>query len=221
MTPRQVATKVVIKEFLEGTFLQEDAPAAPGLILPSTQQVSRLNIMGIVLHKEKVGNITTFLIDDGSGKAAIRFFEETPLTSLLTPGEAILIIGKPRRYNQERYISPEIVKKVSLSWLKLRAAELAGRLGTPQKKEGGAGSEDGEEKRSTPILPNLVEERAGGKILPNRKLIQLISSLDLGEGVKIEEIIERSPLPETENILEKMLETGEIFQVLPGRIKVL
>ena len=159
------------------------------------------------------------MIDDGSGKAAVRFFEETSATSALAPGDAVLIIGRPRRYNQERYISPEIAKKVSLPWLKLRATELADRLGTLQKKDIFAEEETG--KYSRGVLVEEAEEKGGEEIVPSRKLAQLIRSLDLGEGARIEEIIEQSPLQETEKILEKMLKTGEIFQVLPGRVKVL
>src|SRR3989338_1707995 len=101
VTPRQVAVKITIKEVLEGTFIQEDNQSSPDLILPSMQRVFRLNIMGILLQKERVGNITTLWIDDGSGKMPVRFFEEDPAISALAPGEALLIISKPRKYNQE------------------------------------------------------------------------------------------------------------------------
>ena len=37
----------------------------------------------------------------------------------------------------------------------------------------------------------------------------------------MEEIISKSPLNNTEQLLEKMLESGEIFQNSPGKVKVL
>ncbi len=218
---RQVATKIAIREFLEGTFLQEDSESAPGLILPSNQRVFRLNVMGVVLDKEKIGNITTFLIDDGSGKVAVRFFEDTPAASALARGEALLLIGKPRKYNQEKYISPEIIKKISPPWLKLRAAELAGRLGLTQKRGASLENKSDNEKGNASFSLEVVEETVGEETIPSKKVVQLIRSLDSGGGVRIEEILEKSPLGETEKILKKMLESGEIFQVLPGRVKVL
>ena len=57
--------------------------------------------------------------------------------------------------------------------------------------------------------------------LPSQKIMGIIKELDKGSGAFIEEIIERSPLEETEKIIEKMLESGEIFKNMPGKIKAL
>ena len=220
VTPRQVAVKITIKEVLEGTFIQEDNQSSPELILPSMQRVFRLNIMGILLQKERVGNITTLWIDDGSGKMPVRFFEEDPAISALAPGEALLIISKPRKYNQEIYLSPEIVKKVSISWLKVRVAELDRKPGGLLKRE--EFSMKGGFSKVPPAAPlEIINEKISEEILPNLKIAQLIKSLDSGGGARIEEVLEKSPLGQTEIVLEKMLENGEIFQVLPGRVKVL
>ena len=59
------------------------------------------------------------------------------------------------------------------------------------------------------------------KPLPTQKLIQIIQKLDGGEGVLIEKLIKESPLKETEQIIEKMIKNGDIFQNLPGKVKVL
>jgi len=63
----------------------------------------------------------------------------------------------------------------------------------------------------------MVEE----EVLPVEKVMNLIKELDKGQGVLIEELIERSPLKETEVLLTKMLEKGEIFQNAPGKVKML
>ena len=57
--------------------------------------------------------------------------------------------------------------------------------------------------------------------LPIQKIIHLITELDKGDGVFIEEIIEKSTLNETEKLIQNMLENGDIFQNYPGKIKVL
>ena len=57
--------------------------------------------------------------------------------------------------------------------------------------------------------------------MPTEKIIHLIKELDSGDGALIEDVIERSPLDETNKLLETMLEKGDIFQSQPGKIKVL
>ena len=61
----------------------------------------------------------------------------------------------------------------------------------------------------------------GEEILPAEKMMSLIKELDRGQGVLIEELIEKSPLKETELLITKMLENGEIFQNAPGKVKIL
>jgi len=63
-----------------------------------------------------------------------------------------------------------------------------------------------------------VEENV---LLPVQKIINLIKELDPGEGVMIEELISKSMLNDTEKLIEKMLEAGDIYQNLPGKVKVL
>ena len=65
---------------------------------------------------------------------------------------------------------------------------------------------------------NISEE---AELLPIQKLTNLIKELDTGDGVLIEEVISKSPLNDTEQLIEKMLENGDIFQNLPGKVKVL
>ena len=85
------------------------------------QKISRINLIAAIVRKEKIGTITNMLLDDGSGKIIIRSFEENKKIEELKVGDVAIVIGKVRAYNQERYISPEICKKVNPLWLKLRA----------------------------------------------------------------------------------------------------
>ena len=43
----------------------------------------------------------------------------------------------------------------------------------------------------------------------------------MGEGAPIEEVIEQSKISNTNKIITKMLESGDIFQLSPGRVKLL
>ena len=77
-----------------------------------------------------------------------------------------------------------------------------------------------------PIAENVVllpptGATADEPLLPRQKIAQLIKEMDDGKGVLIEDLLEKSPIQETEQVLGQMLESGEIFQILPGKVKVL
>ena len=210
---REIAYKILLGQLREGKIVQEEGIHL--LMLPSLEKVIRVNVIATILIKEKVGNITNILVDDGTGQVVLRFFEQLPLIEQIQIGNTILIIGKPRMYNQEVYLSPEIVKKVLPAWLQIRKKELLQNysLNSPPKTNLSDLPEEGKKV----IVEQMVEE----EVLPVEKVMNLIKELDKGQGVLIEELIERSPLKETEVLLTKMLEKGEIFQNAPGKVKML
>ena len=206
----QTAIKILIKDILEGYLTQENNEGLT-FLQTTSKRIHRINLIGVVVKKEKIGSITNVFVDDASGKIVIRFFEENKSTEKISVGDVIVVVGKIRSYQEEKYISPEIVKKVAPLWLKVRSLELSL-------------SEEKESKEDLPIEKveeEKVLEKKEVSLLPFQKIAKLIKELDQGEGVLIEEIIEKSSLQETEQILDKMLETGDIFQNLPGKIKVL
>ena len=216
---RYVAIKTTIKVLLEGEYKQENEETPNYLLTIGQEKIFRMNLMATILNKEIQGNITNFLLDDGSGKINLRYFEESKILVKLNIGDVVLVIGKLRIYNQEKYISPEIVKKINPAWLKVRALKTKNIIEAPKiivEKEEVV--ENVEEK-----LIEVVQEENDKdvELLPIQKVTELIKSLDKGEGVMIEEIISKSPVNDTEKLLEKMLEGGEIFQNSPGKVKVL
>ncbi|MBU0459834.1 MAG: hypothetical protein KKH52_00690 [Nanoarchaeota archaeon] len=207
---RQVAIKTIISDILAGEFVKEEENKSDYLLTPENEKIYRLNLFAIVLNKEKVGNITNILLDDGSGKINLRYFEDDPVLEELQIGEVILVIGKLRSYNQEKYLAPEIVKKINSLWLKVRSLEMAKEV----KEIFDVDVKVEVEK----VIDEVADE---DNTLPVQKIIKIINELDQGEGVLIEEIISNSVLNGTEQIIEKMLENGEIFQISPGKVKVL
>ena len=117
------------------------------------------------------------------------------------------------------------MKATSAAWLKVRMLELQGMVELDVKKEEISPSiveEKIVETIEKPIIEEISEEtKEQEKLLPIEKITQLIKKLDQGEGVLIEEIIEQSILDDTEQLIEKMMESGDIFQNQPGRVKVL
>ena len=199
---RQVAIKIKIKEINEGKYVTQEGWKPNYLLTNHNQKVSRVNLMGIVLNKEVNQNTLNLLLDDSSGNITIRFFEKMKNLDTINIGDTILLVGKIRIFNEEKYITPEIIKKVDKNWLKLRRLELNQNQATTQIVE--------EEKP--------VEEEPEDV---NKKIIEIIKELDKGDGVLIEEVKEKTNLSDVDDIIEKMLKEGEIFNNLPGKIKVL
>ena len=56
---------------------------------------------------------------------------------------------------------------------------------------------------------------------PYSGLMALIEKLDTGTGVGIEIVISESAIVNTRELLQKMMESGDIFQNMPGKVKVL
>lgn len=210
---RQTAVKITIKELLQGKYVEEESGSADYILLESKEKIFRLNLLATALDINKQGSISNLWVDDGTGKIILRIFEENTNFDKLKIGETILVIGKLRKYNQEKYISPEIIKGVNPLWLKLRSLELRSSYGLKEKRESF--------EETIVVEKEGQEKEEGNQTLPTQKLLQLIKELDQGEGALIEEVIEKSLLQEVEKILEKMLKEGEIFLNMPGRVKVL
>ena len=55
----------------------------------------------------------------------------------------------------------------------------------------------------------------------NDEIYSLIKSLDNGDGVSVDDVIKSSKDKSAEFIINKLLESGDIFEIKPGRLKVL
>ena len=258
---RQPAIKITIGILLSCNYVEQNDDDPNYLELSSGEKLYRLNLMAVILDKENVGAITNLLVDDGTGKIVLRSFEENKNIEKLSVGDSVLVVGKLRKYNQEKYVSPEIIKKINPGWLKLRSLELMnnnqddnnGNEGSSNTQEGNDSNDNQEtseklnktskvievkkdngfseelvkNKEKIEDVPDEVEEFIEGEemvespLLPVEKIVKMIKEMDSGEGVMIEEIISNSQIKDTEEVLGKMLEKGDIFQNSPGRVKVL
>lgn len=212
---RNTAIKITIRDILTGAYVQDDATQPSALITQRYGKIYRLNLMGIIVQKEKIGSLTNLLIDDGTGKIICRFFEENSKIDALIVGDALITIGKARVFNQEKYFSPEIFTKVDPLWLKVRSLEVKSAGTIPENLSLPPTKTESQE------LNTIEEEIIEDQELPFKKIAQLIQTMDQGNGVLIEEILEKSMIQGTEKIIEKMLQEGNIFQNQPGRVKVL
>ena len=237
---RPAAVKLLLGDLSSGSYIEEDEQSLNYFLTADQRRAYRLNVLGIIIDKQKQGNITNFLLDDNTGKMVMRTFEENKNINGLNVGEVILMVGKVRKYNQELYLSPDIIKLTNPLWLKARSMELGHKSffteKCPEQPREKIMSRIPEIKplhltSSTEeeiIIEEEVVEESTEEIqavrkndLPSQKIIVLIKEMDKGNGVLIEELMEKSLLNDTEKVLQKMLEKGDIFQNLPGRVKVL
>ncbi len=205
---RHTAQKVLVSDLIQGSFVNENEQNMNYLLTTTNQKIHRLNLMAIVVHKEEIGTMTNFIVEDGSGKITIRLFEQ--MKQEISIGSVIQIIGKLRVFNDEKYISPEILKTIDSKWITVRTKELKPHI-----------IETKEVVEESPTEEETVELIEEDGILPSQKVAKIIKELDNGEGVLIEDVIEKSSIDQTEKIIEKMLENGDIFQNQPGKVKVL
>lgn len=196
------AVKMWIADFLNSKYVREaDETKQNYIIISEGKTAYRVNILGTVINISLDDNF--IIIDDGTGRVQIKSFENNNSFSTLLIGDLVLVIGKPREFG-EKYILPEIVKKVNNSlWFELRKKEL-GQV----KKE---------------LIDNFEEPSVTEEFVANNdnKILSEIKKLDEGEGANIDLVLSAVNSFASEKEIERLLKEGEIFQTKPGRIKVL
>ena len=205
---RQTACKIRIKDILNSRYIKNEG-FNPNYLEINSQEVSRVNIIGVVVDKPDINNYKAIEIDDGTGKIFARFFEDNTSLNSINVGDVVLVIGRPREFSSEKYILIEAIKKIDMAWAKVRKLEL--------KDEGAEEYVPATANKisdSGLIEENIVDDG------PANKVIKLIKELDKGEGVAVEDILPRN-INDADKIIDMLLKEGEIFEIRPGRLKVL
>lgn len=205
---REPARHVYIKTILDAKYVMEEG-WMPNYMMSGDLKISRVNVIGSVVTKEMdpATQLTFLYIDDGSGRILVRDFEPRKDLPKMEVGQAVMVIGKPREFNTEKYIVPEIVRLITdPAWIKLRQIEL-GEL--PRNVE--------------PLVPPSQEKISPPPDESNwtDRMIDLIRELDSGEGAAVDEVLKKAQFSDTEKKIEILIKQGEIFEAKPGRLKVL
>ncbi|MBI2650430.1 hypothetical protein HYX04_03890 [Candidatus Woesearchaeota archaeon] len=197
---RQVAYKLRISDILSGNLAREEFS---GNIKVGKTNVSRVNVIATMIYKSEGSNYSSAFIDDGTGRIQLRSFENSAYFSNADVGDAVLVIGKIREFNNEKYIVPEIFRKiVNAAWADVRRLELKNSYAT----------EDNEK---------TSDKNPAVAVDTNEEIYSLIKKLDKGDGASFDDIIKGSSSTDAEKILNSLLENGDIFEIKPGRLKVL
>ena len=220
--PRQVAYKVRIGDLLRGEYVEQEG-WQPNYIRVGEKHISRANIIATIIDTQPGASFGSVTVDDGSGALQVRAFNEDSVKlGQLNVGDVVIIIGRPRRYGNQIFISYEIVRNLDPLWLKVRQKELGD---TPIITNGVStqpvvasvqnnGSVQTETVQGEPVK-DINEDR--------KKVLELIRNMDEGNGSDVDGVITKSGLTqqEAESILEDLIKAGEIYENIAGKVKLL
>ena len=227
---RQTAFKVRISDLLNGKYVVQNG-WEPNYMLANGKNISRANIMGVVVSKQsnELSQNEILILDDGSGRISARSFEERNFFHIKV-GDIVLLIGRPREYNGEIYIVPEIVKALdNKGWVNVRNTEL-GIVKAIDARNEMAETINTEKNLGTGIDRDygndlVIEEQIDSEeddiheASPAEKIMSCIKNLDNGDGADFGEVAKN--VDDAEKIINDLLKRGDIFELRPGKLKLL
>ncbi len=171
------------------------------------KKIVRVNVIGNIVDKYQSEGEKKYLfltLDDGSGQIQIRVFgDDIEKFKEVQHGETVLIIGVIRYWNNNSYLSPEIIKEKNPKYLLIRKLEL--------------------EKSRSEFQENKTIEKEQIKALKD-KILDMIKNSEKDGGLETDKIITemRDASPEIINQeIQKLLEEGIIFEPRPGKVRYL
>ena len=215
---RNTAKICNIKDLVNGEFIKKEG-WDPSYVICNYGKLMRINLLGVIVSK----NSNDLVLDDGTSKIIVRNFINQIEQEI---GDLITIIGKPRLFNEELFVNAEIIKKVkNKKWIEYRKKLLASRKKEQIEKESNY-IEDSSEKEITEEKVsekefNEKKQEASKEMSNTEKIISLIDKLDTGDGADLQKIISELNILNAEKLIQALMEEGEIFQVKPGRLKVM
>ncbi len=211
MMERKTATKVRIKDLVEGEFIRTEGTMEPNYVVtPLNETVSRARVMGVVVSKftSEDEKYVTVTLDDSSEIISIRTFGDTDVLNDIEVGETIDVVGKVKEYQGEIYMLPEVVHIVEdPNWELVRRLELF----IKDKTLGKIPSE---------AVENKLEFEGEA---PRDSVLEVIKTGDEGEGVKYVTVVRETGIKEEDldKIINDLLVEGEIYEPKIGRFKIM
>ena len=165
------------------------------------QQVVRVNLIANIVDKfiqdgeKKFGSVT---LDDASGQIKLKVFgDDIEKFSQFNQGDTVIALGLLRTWNNEIYITPEILKKKEPAYLLVRKLEL---------------------EKDSPKMPDKTQISE-----LKDKIIQMVKDSEKDGGANMDTIILN--LKEAPDLInqevKKLLEDGIVYEPRPGKIRYL
>lgn len=202
---RQTAYKCNIASLSKGVFVRRPGWES-NFVMTEYGDFSRINIIAVVVDKDE----NSLTLDDNTGKISGRMFENPERLDAIDIGDLVLVIGRPREFNNQMYLTLEIVRKIDKDWINYRRKELS-----LIKK-----LRDVDTVKNVKLAqPEIVESQS--TMSSKERILNIIKQLDTGSGASIDDIIMISKISNAEEIIQDMMLKGEIFELKPGKLKLI
>lgn len=216
---RQTAKHCSITELLNGEYIVQEG-WKPNYIQTKNRKLSRVNIIGVVVEKQTPFQ---FLLDDGTATITVTDFNQLIATRNLKVGHPVLVIGRPRQAENTLFLAAEAVNSTQLQenpqWLVSRKEELV-KLASNEKDDEFLDLEEVHEETNQEDEDEEETPTFSGSQVTGDDIVDFIKKKDNGEGCLVEDIIAYFG-QETDDAILNLITVGEIFEVKPGRVKVL
>lgn len=227
---RQTAYRLWISDLLNSQLAQANDGMPPNFFTVHNREVHRVNFIANVVFKfetpdRSYGSVT---IDDGSGALRLKAWrEDAAIFNSIKVGDMVLVIGRPKSYNGEIYVNPELIKVLEdPNWELVRKLELLKEYGQPSKI-----SEAVDELSYDKPLPqqasdavSITEEEVVEDVTETlrQKIITLVESNSGDKGLEFSQLVRLSGLGESQvdSIVRELISEGEVFEPRKGFLKV-
>lgn len=196
---RHIAHKKRIGDILTGQVIMEGERFK--CLELGGEQLVRTNIIANIVDKyvqdgeKKFASVT---LDDATGQIKLKVFgDDIKKFEQFSQGDTILTIGLLRAWNNELYVSPEIMKKREPAYLVVRKLEL-----------------DSDK-------PKVVEKSELSNV--RNQILQTVKAHDDNGGIDVERmILDLKATPDIiNNEIRKLLEEGLVYEPRPGKLRYL
>ncbi|MFH1210974.1 MAG: OB-fold nucleic acid binding domain-containing protein [archaeon] len=203
----------------------------PNFIRFKDKEVHRVNIVANVVFKFDTPdrNYGALTIDDGSGSIRLKAWrEDVAILDGVKVGDMVLVIGRPRSFNGETYINPELVKPLQdPNWELVRKLELLKEYGPPSKLVENVEVVDELSYEAPKVVSSpdqvVVEEVVEDVSETLRQKILSIVESNSGEvGIEFSQLVKIAGVNEkqVEVTVQDLIAEGELFEPRKGFLKV-
>jgi RPA family protein len=219
---RQTAYITNVATLLSSQFVKGEAQMQPSYVTTKGgMNISRAHIIAVIVATSPDMQAEATL-DDGTGKIVARSFEQSTFFAKVALGDIVRVIGKVRSFNEKIYLIPEVLKKVTdKKWVKYHKLHMETSSTVVVAR---AVPEIGQDipvvEQENIVVEDPIDADDTQPQSPADDILRIIKEIDTGDGAQIEAVIAQGN-KDAEKIIRNLLETGEIFEIRPGRVKVL
>ena len=110
---RAVAYKVSVGTVLQSRFIRREGWDPSFLEGPEGMEISRVNVLGAITQTlETAQGVPYLVLADHTGSIELRDFSEEQKFKGVAVGDMVSVIGRPRLFNEQRYLQVEIIKRL-------------------------------------------------------------------------------------------------------------